>query len=322
MPEDREPTAAPGQAVRHEGASLPARGPQFEVAARNPRRAEGVVAVAFGASLLSFAAFGGAYWTNADNFVLGLTLGVALAAFGFALTYWGKYLMPRGPFEESRPMMATTRAEREEMVADFALRGKVAVERRGFLAKLMAAAGAVLGIVVAFPLIRSLGPKPDQSLYHTKWRKGSRLTTIDGQFVHVDDLDVGGIVTVFPPDDIGGAFSQTILLRITQTGNVVTEPGRETWGPDGYLAYSKVCTHAGCPVGLYEKLTQQLLCPCHQSLFNVLDGAFPVFGPAPRPLPQLPLYVDGEGYLRAQSDYLEPIGPGFWYRGGSNVMYK
>ena len=102
-----------------------------------------------------------------------------------------------------------------------------------------------------------------------------------------------------------------------QDGPITTKPGRETWGPAGYVAYSKVCTHAGCPVGLYEQLTQQLLCPCHQSLFNVREGAQPIFGPAPRPLAQLPLYVDGAGYLRAQTGYDEPIGPGFWERGGT-----
>ena len=90
-----------------------------------------------------------------------------------------------------------------------------------------------------------------------------------------------------------------------------------SWGPEGYLAFSKVCTHAGCPVALYQKALDELLCPCHQSIFEVGPGrpATPVFGPAPRPLPQLPLYVDSKGYLRAQNRYDEPVGPGFWERG-------
>ena len=105
--------------------------------------------------------------------------------------------------------------------------------------------------------------------------------------------------TVFPNTDVGGALSQTLLIHAQADGNIITKPGRETWGPDGYLAFSKVCTHAGCPVGLYDKNTQQLLCPCHQSLFDIVLGkaAEPVFGPAPRPLAQLPLYVDDEGFL-------------------------
>ncbi|HUY29794.1 MAG TPA: Rieske 2Fe-2S domain-containing protein [Acidimicrobiales bacterium] len=292
--------------------------PQFAVAARHPRRAEGVAAFAFLVALCGFAGFGAAYWQDANNYLLGISLGVAFAAFGFGLVTWGKYLMPRGPFEEPRPQMATTERERAEFVGDFATRGKIAIERRGALGKLMGAAGAVLGVVALFPLVRSLGPKPDSSMYHTKWRKGARLTSIDNRPVKVDDIEVGGVITVFPENDVGGALSQTVLIRVQATGNVVTGPGKETWGPDGYLAYSKVCTHAGCPVGLYQELTQQLLCPCHQSLFDVETGATPVFGPAPRPLPQLPLYVDAKGYLRAQADFDEPIGPGFWYRGGSN----
>ncbi len=329
MPEVPETPGADGPAGNgvgrhpHPGAPIPIDSPQFQVAAKNPRRVEGVVAAAFVASFFAIAAFGAAYWQAASSWVLGVTLGIALGTFGFALVAWGKYLMPQGPFEEPRPQMATTKEEKDEFVADFATRGKIAVERRGFLVKLMGAAGAVLGVVVAFPLIRSLGPRPnqEQSLYHTKWRKGAKLTSIEGRAVKVDDIEVGGIITVFPPDDLGGAFSQTVLIRVQQSGNIVTQPGRETWGPDGYLAFSKVCTHAGCPVGLYEELTEQLLCPCHQSLFQLSDGAMPVFGPAPRPLPQLPLYVDSKGYLRAQADYDEPIGPGFWYRGGANNEY-
>ncbi|MDA8291542.1 MAG: Rieske 2Fe-2S domain-containing protein [Actinomycetota bacterium] len=318
-PAPEEPHAGSGHATggaRGEPVSLDA--PQFAVAARHPRRAEGAAAVSFFLSFLSFAAFGAAYWQAAPNDVLGISLGVGFAAFGVALVTWGKYLMPRGPFEEPRPQMATTPQERAEFVGDFASRGKVAIERRGALAKLMGAAGAVLGIVALFPLVRSLGPKPNGSMYHTKWRKGSRLTSIDGRAVALDDIEVGGIITVFPENDVGGALSQTVLIRVQQTGDVVTGPGKETWGPHGYLAFSKVCTHAGCPVGLYQELTHQLLCPCHQSLFDVDTGATPVFGPAPRPLPQLPLYVDSKGYLRAQAGFDEPIGPGFWYRGGSN----
>ena len=80
------------------------------------------------------------------------------------------------------------------------------------------------------------------------------------------------------------------------------------------IAYSKICTHVGCPVGLYQADTHELLCPCHQSTFDVLDGARPRFGPATRSLPQLPLAVDGDGFLTAQSDFTEPVGPGFWNR--------
>ncbi|MCU1491073.1 MAG: Rieske (2Fe-2S) domain protein [Acidimicrobiaceae bacterium] len=290
--------------------------PQFQVAAKHPQRVERTTAVLFLASLVGFVGFGIAYTQNGSTQWLGLTIGLGMLAFGFAMAAWGKFLMPRGPFEEPRAPMATTKEEKEAFVSDFATRGKVAVERRSFLVKLMGAAAAILGIVAAFPLIRSLGPLPGKSFYKTAWRKGSYLTTIDNRRVKVGDVEVGGVLTVFPESDVGGAISQTILVR-PQTTAIVTKPGRESWAPQGYIAFSKVCTHAGCPVGLYEEQVQQLLCPCHQSLFDIYAGAEPIFGPAPRPLAQLPLFIDSSGYLRAQAGYDEPVGPGFWERGGT-----
>lgn len=305
-----------------DGGRVPVDAPQFQVAAKNPRRVEKAVAICFLVSFAGFAGLGAAYWQDASNFWLGVTLGVGFAGFGFGMAAWGKYLMPRGPFEEPRAPMATTREEKDLIIADFASRGKVAIARRRFLAKVMGLAGGALGVVALFPLIRSLGPLPGLAQYKTKWRKGSFLTMLDGTRVKVGDLDVGGVVTVFPEHDLGGALSQTVLLHVQASGDVVTMKGRETWGPQGYLAYSKVCTHAGCPVGLYEELTQQMLCPCHQSLFDVYTGCEPVFGPAPRPLPQLPLYIDKSGYIRAQAGYDEPIGPGFWSRGALGFKGK
>ena len=126
---------------------------------------------------------------------------------------------------------------------------------------------------------------------------------------------MGGDITVFPEGNVGSSVDQTMLIRLAPAGtDIVTRPGRESWGPDGYVASSKLCTHAGCPVGLYQDQTQQLVCPCHQSIFEVSKGAQQVFGPAPRPLPQLPLQVDSQGWLRAQRGFDEPVGPGFWER--------
>jgi ubiquinol-cytochrome c reductase iron-sulfur subunit len=133
----------------------------------------------------------------------------------------------------------------------------------------------------------------------------------------VGDLGIGSIVTVFPQgfenSENGQAVDQTVLIRISNE-DVVTGKGRETWGPHGYIAYSKVCTHLGCPVGLYEQQLELLVCPCHQSQFDVTKAAIPIFGPAPRPLPQLPLYVDASGNLRSQNGFDQPVGPGFWER--------
>ncbi len=307
----RDPHASPVQRVQVDLSA-----PQFQVAAKNPKRTERTTLVFFLLALAGFAGFGAAYTQNASNFLLGLSMALGLLMFGFGVASWGMFLMPRGPFEEPRALMQTTPEEKRLFLGDFESRGKVAIERRGFLAKAMGAAAAVLGVVTAFPLIRSLGPLPKKSLYRTKWRKGSYVTDINNRRVKVDDIDVGSMVTVFPQDDVGGAISQTVLLH-PQTTDIVTMTGRETWAPQGFIAFSKVCTHAGCPVGLYEQATEQLLCPCHQSLFDIYSGAEPVFGPAPRPLPQLPLYIDSRGYIRAQTGYDEPVGPGFWERGGT-----
>jgi ubiquinol-cytochrome c reductase iron-sulfur subunit len=294
--------------------------PQFEVAAANPQQVERGIAVMFALAAVGFAGFGAAYWQNASNFWLGISLALGMFGLGVGMVAWGKYLMPRGPFSESRHATGPTEEEREAFLTDFASRGKVAIERRGFLVKLLALAGGVFGIVAIFPLLRSLGPLPKHMFYTTAWRKGDYLVTPDGRRVHVDDLEEGGVLTVFPPNDIGGALSQTILIRPLLT-DVVTAPLRKTWGPAGYLAFSKVCTHAGCPVALYEHAIGILLCPCHQSAFEVGPDkpAVPIFGPAPRPLPQLALYVDRKGYLRAQHGYYEPVGPGFWERGDRGI---
>ncbi len=302
-------------------ATLPPDDPRLQPFAKHPGRAEKVVVACFLAALACFMAFGAAYWVNAREEVLGGTIGAGLFFFGFGFTAWGKYLMARGPFMEERHVLHSDDAARDAFDAALVERGAAAIGRRSLLTRLLAAAGGVAGVAAAFPLIRSLGPLPKGSLFHTQWRKGSLVVTIDGRPVTVDDLEIGGVLTVFPAGAEGSAISQTLLVRLADTP-IVTGPGKETWGPQGYVAYSKVCTHAGCPVGLFEHQVEKLLCPCHQSLFDIAPrptgttyyAAEPVFGPAPRPLPQLALRVDAKGRLRAQHDYDQPIGPGFWER--------
>ena len=285
--------------------------------AKNPRRAEAVVAVFLVLGILGVAAYGALYWVGGQTQWEGVFLGGGLFCIGFGLSAWGKYLLPQGPFVEQRHPMASPEEDRKAMTSAIVDRGGIVVKRRGFLGGLLGAGMGIFGVVAAFPLIRSLGPVPGKTLDRTNWRAGSRLVDFTGRPVSVHDLEVGGALTVFPEGYLDSeqdqAMDQTMLIR-AGSADIVTRPGRETWGPEGYLAFSKVCTHAGCPVGLYEEQTQQLLCPCHQSLFDVLDGAVPVFGPAPRPLPQLPLVVDADGWLRAQSGYDQPVGPGFWER--------
>jgi ubiquinol-cytochrome c reductase iron-sulfur subunit len=120
-------------------------------------------------------------------------------------------------------------------------------------------------------------------------------------------------VTVVPDGAVGSADGQAVLVRV-EPDLLALPAGRETWAPEGLLAYSKVCTHAGCPVGLYEAQSHELLCPCHQSSFNVLDGAHPTSGPAARAQPQLPIQIAPDGTLLALGDFSDPIGPGYWDR--------
>ncbi|MFY9783439.1 MAG: Rieske 2Fe-2S domain-containing protein [Acidimicrobiales bacterium] len=291
--------------------------PHLQPLAKNPATVEHSIAFTFILGFLAMAGFGAAYWVNAKPWILGATMGFGLFILGVGLVAWGKYLMPRGPFVEDRHPLASSQGERDAFAASIVERGGGVVKRRKMLAGLLGGGLGVFTIVAMFPLIRSLGPLPKGTMFHTDWRKGSFAVDQTGRRVNVGELAVGSIVTVFPEGtentDRGQAVDQTVLIRISNQ-DFVTQKGRETWGPKGYVAYSKVCTHLGCPVGLYEQQLQVLVCPCHQSMFNVTNGAIPEFGPAPRPLPQLPLYIDADGYIRAQDDYDQPVGPGFWER--------
>jgi ubiquinol-cytochrome c reductase iron-sulfur subunit len=121
---------------------------------------------------------------------------------------------------------------------------------------------------------------------------------------------------VFPgvPDGNKPSDSPVMLFHLRPADHVRIRPGRQGWNYGQFFAFSKICTHVGCPVSLYEQQTNRILCPCHQSQFNLLDSCRPTFGPATRSLPQLPIELDDEGYFVAQSDFHEPIGPGFWER--------
>lgn len=293
---------------------------------RTERRTERAIAVALVISAVSALGLAAVYAAGGQVQWEGLLLGISLASLGWALAAWGKHLLPAGPFvQERHPLDEVEDPGTVSRLVDGRTatpvgspegepdtEGLDVVARRSFLVKLLVAASGALGVAALFP-IRSLGPDPGRSLFRTSWRTGSRLVTEEGRAVRAGDLEVGSVLTVFPEGHIGEADAQTLLIRATED-DLRTRPGREGWAPRGHVAYSKVCTHAGCPVGLYQVATRELLCPCHQSLFDVIDGARPVFGPATRSLPQLALEIDGEGFLVARGDYDEAIGPGFWER--------
>jgi ubiquinol-cytochrome c reductase iron-sulfur subunit len=243
----------------------------------------------------------------------GALLGTALLGMGVGLVAWSHRFLSGGPFVEHREDFGSTPAEQAEdraLEEDLA-RGGTITRRKLILGSLGGAVGALF-IAFLFPA-RSLGPNPGNALYVTPWRPGRRAVTDDGRPVRADDVPRDGLVTVFPEGFAGSADGQTVLVRV-DPDRLALPRGRRHWAAGGLVAYSKVCTHAGCPVGLYEPKQATLLCPCHQSSFAVLTGGDPLIGPAARPLPQLPIAVDEEGYVIATSDFREPIGPTFWFR--------
>ncbi len=275
----------------------------------NERREHRAIVAAFAASTLASLGLAAVYLYGGQPQIEGALLAIALGGISVGVILWAKRFMPTGPDEEPRDAMPKGIEEREE-AADAYEAGADILERRAFLGKMLAAAFAALGLAALFP-IRSLGVAPAGSLFRTAWTRGARLVRPDGSPVRAADLPVDGVLTVFPEHHIEAADSQTLVIRLPPN---LPPPGPDGWSSDGCVAFSKICTHAGCPVGLYRTETHELFCPCHQSSFAVLQGARPVAGPATRPLPQLPLSRDQAGFLIAQGDFEEPVGPGFWNR--------
>ena len=286
--------------------------PRQGIAARDRRGPSGrPVAIAFAVSALASVGLWVTYWRGGQPQVEGVLIGLALGGLAVGLVVWAKSFLPVGGLVEEREPIPSTPEARAAFQRDFEW-GEAHLERRSFLIKMLTVALGALGVAAVFP-IRSLGPKPGRSLFRTAWRAGSRVVTEEGRPVAAADIPVGGVLTVFPEGHVNAADAQTLLIRM-DPDEFVPLAGRESWSPEGYVAYSKICTHAGCPVGLYEQATGHLFCPCHQSIFEAKDGARPSAGPATRPLPQLPLSLDDQGFLRAQGDFPEPVGPGFWNR--------
>jgi ubiquinol-cytochrome c reductase iron-sulfur subunit len=245
-----------------------------------------------------------------DTQVLGIGLFVALGGIGVGMVLWAqRFMTPAEPDVEPRGRIQSSEEEIDEFRSDFNV-GEYELERRSLLTKLLIGAVSAMGLAAVVPFT-ALGPRPGDNFTKTKWRKGLRLVDEQNQPIKADSLNVDAVVTVFPDGDVGDELAQTLLIRL-EPGRNQPVAGRESWTPRDLIAYSKVCTHVGCPVGLYEAQSGELLCPCHQSTFVVYDGAQPVFGPAATPLPQLPLAIDADGYVVADGDFSSPPGPEFW----------
>jgi quinol---cytochrome c reductase iron-sulfur subunit len=254
-----------------------------------------------------------------SNLALGLSMSVAFLALAVGAVIWVRTLMPDVELTEERHPMASTEAERKAFAKTF----KEGAEASGFvkrpiLRRTLIAASVPLGLA-PLVLLRDLGPLPGTSLRHTVWRSGLRLT-IAGTSRPIKPADFaapGSMITVIPEgyEENDNAIAKAAVIIIKLGPGQLKQPTNMNWTVDNIVAYSKICTHVGCPVALYDQTTHHILCPCHQSTFDATTGAEVIFGPAPRPLPQLPMGVDSEGYLIATSDFHEPVGPSFWERG-------
>ncbi len=251
---------------------------------------------------------------------LGIGLFLALFGLGAGAVHWAKTLMPDEERVEDRHLLRGSDADRGDAVGIL----KEGAEESG-LGRRPLIRNSLIGALALVPLpavalLRDTGPLPGDDLSTTMWRAGLKLLK-DPQLtpVKAEDLVEGSVVHIVPegidkvPDYLEQKAKAAVLLIRIQPDllDLKSRPGSY----EGIVAYSKICTHMGCPVALYEQQTHHLLCPCHQSTFDVTQDCKVIFGPAKRPLPQLAITVDTDGYLIAKSGFHEAVGPSFWERG-------
>ena len=273
--------------------------------------------------------------------VIGLTFGLSVLALGVGVISYVKKFFPDEVSVQQRHDGISDEIDRRTVIAQLAKAGQdTGIARRKLITSAAAGAAGVfgLGLTVAAvaPLVRNPWEGGDQAaLWTTGWRP------VDGETVYLrrdtgipdeislvrpEDQDPGSMETVFPFRESERGDEEALLHALRRSdnpvmlirlrpGTVVTQrSGQEDYHYGDYYAYSKLCTHLGCPTSLYETQSQRILCPCHQSQFLATEYAKPVFGPATRSLPQLPITVNDEGYLVATADFREAVGPAFWER--------
>ena len=258
---------------------------------------------------------------NAHQLGLGLGMAISLFFIGLGAIHWAKTLMPDHEVVMQRHEFRSPEEDRKDFV-DTVKEGAAnsGLGRRSLIKRSL---GAALGLSAISPilLLRDLGPLPGPEQKMTNWKSGTYLVTDPGdRRIKASDLEVGSVAQVMPEfanpkdrhlDDI--AKDALLLIRL-RPSEFNLEPDRLAMTHEGIIAFSKICSHMGCAVALYEQTTKHLLCPCHQSTFDVTRAAKVIFGPAARPLPQLDITVDSEGYLVARKPFSEPVGPSFWGR--------
>ena len=318
-----------------------------DVDPRAAKRAERQVATLFGLAILLLLAAVAAYVlipvdagvalpivgpVGALNLALGVSMGLGILLIGLGAIHWARKLMPGNEVVATRHEMRSKPEERQAAIDAFD-RGLAdsGFAQRPIIRRTLIAALVVLPLPLVV-MLRDLytapsgAPSPAEQLEVTIWDTDVRiLTDVSLNPIKPEDVPVGGLVAAVPANlgeveeeagNLNARAKAAIILVRMRPDEIVSQqaPSGETWDYEGILAFSKICTHVGCPIALYEQRTHHLLCPCHQSTFDLADSGNVVFGPAARQMPQLPITVDGEGYLVAASDFQQPVGPSFWER--------
>jgi ubiquinol-cytochrome c reductase iron-sulfur subunit len=344
-PQLPESDADPGTALANQGHKIPDLPPhaprQTDLDPKAAKRAERQVSLMFLGSALMTVLFVIAFvkipanqnvtipfstsQVNASNAALGVTFGLAIFLIGAGAIQWAKKLMPDQESVQLRHSLVSTpeeRAEFEEMFwqgADASGFGQRKMIRRSLLTAM------ILFPIPLVVMLRDLNPGQFnfEEMKETLWEEGSRIVVDPtGRAVKPQDVPIGGVVSAMPEDlpevqeETGNlnARAKAAIILVRMAPEEIQSQQGEGWDYQGVLAFSKICTHVGCPIALYQQRTHHLLCPCHQSTFDLSDSGNVVFGPAARALPQLPITVDEEGFLIARAGFDQPVGPSFWER--------
>ena len=283
------------------------------------RRAENLVLLLFGCATLAAVAVPVVYAWDAipsQTQFLGLALGLAFAFVSAACIVIAKRLVVTEELEEDYGL---TNPDDEAALDQLVEEGGDRFTRKRLLIVAGAGAGTALGAALLTPAA-SLGPVLDvSSLYLTPWRRGVRLVDEAGHAFRAEQIELETFYTAYPEFAEREQMGAPVVVVRLEPAQLRLPGERRSWAPDGIVAYSKICTHAGCAISLYRKPTfppvqprPALVCPCHYSTFDVGSGGDVLFGPAGRALPQLPLAVDNAGELRAAGNFSGPVGPSWW----------
>jgi ubiquinol-cytochrome c reductase iron-sulfur subunit len=304
---------------------------------RAARRSERAVALLFTISMLATIGFIASYvifpidkivyifpigHVSALNFALGITLGLALFCIGAGAVHWARTLMSDEEMPSERHPIEAEPEVKAQVLVDFKQGAKESqLGRRKLIRNTMLGAMAMVPLA-GLMLLRDLGPLPEDKLRHTAWRKGLQLINMNtDQPLRPEDIQVGSLTFAqpqgFSEDDSNyqTELAKAALMIVRLHPQDIKDKRELDWSHDGIVAFSKICTHVGCPISLYEQQTHHVLCPCHQSTFDLSDGGRVIFGPAGHALPQLRIGVNTQGNLEALGDFTEPVGPSFWERG-------